>query len=665
MKRLPEIPWKIRKRESKMATIAGKTIVPSAESQAKIIDFATRILTEHKKFSSYQDKMEVIDIAYARYNASVDSATGIVVGQGIDAATTPVGVLNLPSTTPPVVISQVDSMVAYLAEVFLSGTPMFPVVSSPESKKFAEQLETLLDDHATIGGYARQILMFLRDGVKYNFSAIETDWTSIEQYSLIDEVLAPGKTKVSKDSKSYTKLERWDPYNTIWDYNVAPGDVASEGDYAGHIKVRSRTKLKRTLQRLADANEAFNVREALKTSAFATAEATGYYRIHPQISDYVSARRPTSGLNWFTYLTGKEDVSQSNAENFEEFTFYARILPVEFGLNSPSPKTVQIWKFVIINNAVVVQAKRIISAYDYLPVLFGQPLEDGLGYQTQSIAEGNIPFQQAASTLFNISFNASRRAVADRALYNPDLISSSNVNAPVPAAKIPVKSNSLDANFRISDAYHQIPFDARGTEGALQSGMQIVAFGKELSGLNSPMQGQFQKGNKSVQEWNDTMGGADSRLRLPALTLEYQVFQPLKNILKLNVFQYGDDIELVSQKNGKNTKINMNELRQQVLAFRLADGYTPKSKLAGTEAIQAGMQIIAQSQLLQQAYGQQLPGMFSHLMQLMGVRGLEEYTPQAPTGMAAQPPQQQQLDANGQPIPPQQTTQPQQQQVGA
>jgi len=60
--------------------------------------------------------------------------------------------------------------------------------------------------------------------------------------------------------------------------------------------------------------------------------------------------------------------------------------------------------------------------------------------------------------------------------------------------------------------------------------------------------GSFQKGNKSVQEWNDTMGGSDGRLRLPALTLEHQVFNPLKNILKLNIFQYGDDAELVSQR---------------------------------------------------------------------------------------------------------------------
>jgi hypothetical protein len=628
-----------------MALPISKTVVPSKESQTKIIEFSQRVLTEHKKFSSYLTKMEAIDVAYARYQATIDPATGVASGSGIDAATTPVGVMNMPSTTPPVVVSQVDSMVAYLAEVFLSGTPMFPVVSSPENKKLAEQLETLLDDHSTIGGYPRQLLLFLRDGVKYNFSAIETDWSSIEQYSVLDDMLQPGVRGVKKDNKSYTKLNRLDPYNTVWDYNVAPGDVASEGDYAGYISILSKTKLKRKLQRLADSGEAFNVREAVKVpNPYNTAEQLGFYRVHPQVSDYISARKPISGINWYTYLTGKEDSAAVNTDNFEYFTFYARILPSEFGLNSPSPNTVQIWKFVVVNSSVVVQAKRIISAYDYLPILFGQPLEDGLGYQTQSIAEGSIPFQQAAATLFNISFNSARRAVSDRALYNPDLISSSDINAPVPAAKIPVKSNSLNPQFKIQDAYHQIPFDARGTEGALQSGMQIVGFGDKMSGLNAPSQGQFQKGNKSVQEWNDTMGGSDGRLRLPALTLEFQVFQPLKNILKLNIYQYGDDAELVSQKSGKTVKINIDELRQSVLAFRVADGYTPKSKLAGTESLGMAMQMISQSPILQQAYGAMLPAMFSHLMQLQGIRGLEEYTPQPPQGTPA--PAQAPIDPN-------------------
>ena len=160
--------------------------------------------------------------------------------------------------------------------------------------------------------------------------------------------------------------------------------------------------------------------------------------------------------------------------------------------------------------------------------------------------------------------------------------------------------------------------------------MAIVAFGKELSGLNNPMQGQFQKGNKSVQEWNDTMGGADARLRLPALALEYQFFAPLKEILKFNIYQYGKDSVVTSQKTGKEVAVQIAALRQQILSFRVADGYTPKSKLAGTDALIQSMTMISQNQLLAQQFGPLLPQMMLHIMQLLGIRDLPEYIPQNP-----------------------------------
>ena len=641
-----------------MAEAKKSVIVPKEKSQASIVAYANQVLTEHKKFNDYFNKMEAIDIAYARFQANINKETGVVSGQGVDAATVAVGVVDLPSTVPPVVVSQVDSMVAYLAEVFLSGVPLFPVVSSPENKEFAEQLETIIDDHATLGGYARQLLMFLRDGVKYNICALEADWTSISQYSLLTDLLTSTQQKLGKDVRKYTKLKRLDMYNTIWDHNVSPGDVSSDGDYAGYIEILSRTKLKRFLNRLSIEGKAFNVKEATdSTGALASPESLANYRVHPTVSNYVNARRPTDGMNWYSYLTGLVDDKNNNIKtgNYEVFTLYARIMPADFSLFGPESRTPQIWKFVIVNNAVLVQAERIISAYDYLPILFGQPLEDGLGYQTQSIAESNIPFQSAATTLFNIRFNAARRAVSDRALYDADLISSADINAPVPAAKIPVRSNALD-NKKISDAYHQIPFDPRGTEAAFQDGMNIVAFGKELSGLNSPMQGQFQKGNKSVQEWNDTMGGSDSRLRLPALTLEFQVFMPLKEILKLNIYQYGENADVISQKDGSTKSVDIEKLKTKVLAFKVADGYTPKSKLAGTESIMQLMQILGQSQVLQQRLGSMLPGMFVHLAQLMGVRGLNEYAPppeQQEQNLRQQQMLQQGIDpATGQPVDP-------------
>jgi hypothetical protein len=121
-------------------------------------------------------KLLTLHILFIRQN--IDPVTGTVHGEGIDAATTPAGVFNSPSTTPPVIVAQVDSMVGYLAEVFLSGSPLFPIVSSPANRDDAATLEALFDDHAKLGGYPRQLLIFIRDCVKYNLGAVETDWTS-------------------------------------------------------------------------------------------------------------------------------------------------------------------------------------------------------------------------------------------------------------------------------------------------------------------------------------------------------------------------------------------------------------------------------------------------------------------------------------------------------
>ena len=599
----------------------------SAKTQELVLRFCNDVLTEHKKHEDYYLKMEAIDIAFARYIASRDPKTGEVQGEGIDAATVHTGVFNVPSTVPPIVVSQVESMVGYLSEVFLSGSPLFPIVSNPANSQAASALEALLDNHSTLGGYPRELLIFLRDAVKYNLAALETDWSSVDQYDTLDELIMPDVPAVRETKVHFTKLRRLDLYNTVWDRNVAPGNIARDGDYAGYIEILSKPKLKRLLNKFSQEQEVQNVPQAMKS--YISQDAPNY-RIHPQISDYVSARKPVGGIDWAAFLGfSEEEKATGFAGNYEVFTLYARLCPDDIKFPGPKQNHPQVFKIVIVNGNIVVQVKRIISAYDYLPILFGQPQEDGLGYQTKSIAEGGIPIQQAAGTLFNIRFNSARRAVADRALYNPSVIAMKDVNSPVPAAKIPVKTNSL-GNTRISDHYHSIPYDSRGTETAMQDAMAIVAFGKELSGLNNPMQGQFQKGNKSVQEWNDTMGGADARLRLPALALEYQFFAPLKEILKFNIYQYGKDSVVTSQKTGKEVAVQIAALRQQILSFRVADGYTPKSKLAGTDALIQSMTMISQNQLLAQQFGPLLPQMMLHIMQLLGIRDLPEYIPQNP-----------------------------------
>lgn len=596
----------------------------SPQIQERIIAYGKKVLQTHKAFASLQAKMEAIDRAYARYKAKDESAADV-----------PCDIFASDTVTPPVVISQVDSLVANWADVYLSGYPLFPVVSTNRTKQWAAQLEALLDDHATLGGYARQLLLALRDGAKYNFCALEADWDYLNQFSVLgDFTNQETGIKIDRAQRGYTRLERLDPYNTVFDYNVAPGDVSMQGDHAGYIKMLSKIKLKRLLNKYSQEQTAYNVDEAMAHDLQkAGTSYTMNYRQHPSISNYVDPRLPTDQFDWQAYMTGmgqsKQGLRPGQALNYEVFTLYARIIPREFGISAPQPNTPQIWKFVIVNEDILIHAKRVISANDCLPILIGQPHEDGLGYQTQGVAEAAIGFQESAEKLFNIRFASARRAVSDRALYNADAIRPGDVNTKAAAPKIPVRTSSLaKGELRLSDLYHAIPFDSRGTETVLQDATIITEFAKDLAGLNNAQRGQFQKGNKSVQEWEDVMARADGRTRLPIISLEFQLFVPLKQLLLLNLWQYGEDAVVVSQKTGEVLEVDIAELRRHVMAFRLADGHTPKSKMASVDTLTAGMNMIMNAPILQQQYGSQLPAIFAHLMQLGGVRGLEEYAQQ-------------------------------------
>ncbi len=148
---------------------------------------------------------------------------------------------------------------------------------------------------------------------------------------------------------------------------------------------------------------------------------------------------------------------------------------------------------------------------------------------------------------------------------------------------------------------------------------------KELSGQNSATRGQLTKGNRTLGEFSSIMGSAENRMRLPALVLEYRLFVKIKEQLKLNLLQFGESTEVISPRNGKPLEVNIDELKKLRLQFEIGDGYTPKSKMANTDVITGGMQLVMNSPILAQSFGPQLPGMFAHMMQLGGVRGFEQY----------------------------------------
>lgn len=607
----------------------------SERSQKSLVSLVRYALEENRKRNDFIDKMTVIDAAYALYKQTEEEQAGV------DQMPSQYPCGTLRDITAPIVVSQVDSFVAYLADIFCSGYPIFPVASTNTTRKEAAVLQSIIDSHAILGGYPRQLLKFFRNCVKYNRGAIEVDWCPIERYSTLDDLMKPlDKTQVKKTVEHYTRLKSLDAYNTVLDPRCEEmADVPIKGEFAGYIELYNRIELVRELQYLATTEYGYNTTQALH-SAIGGASSTPlpsfsglYYREKPQISDLITTRsfKDYYDFDWSRWM---ESIPQRSGRPirgmFEVATLYFRLIPEEHGIYTQNKDVPQIYKLRVVNNEKIICAKRIISAYDILPILVGQPFEDGFAEQTKSTGEMQIPWQDAISKLINIRFHSARRAVADRGIYDPKMIDQSDVNSPHPAAKIPIKPNSKLGGKGLADAYMPIPYEAQGMQGLIQDAAMVINMSGQQSGLNKPQTGEFQKGNKSVQEWNDTMAGSDNRLRLNPMNLEAQVFTPLKEQLKLNIFQYGPTGIFHDYKKNENITVTQTEidmLRKTVLYYKVADGYLPVSKISATNSIKEGFVLIGNSPTLQAALGPTLPAMFAHLMQLQGVQGLEEYMP--------------------------------------
>jgi len=309
--------------------------------------------------------------------------------------------------------------------------------------------------------------------------------------------------------------------------------------------------------------------------------------------------------------------------------------------NVPKKGTPQVWKLCIVNHEKLVYAKRVFTIYDTLPMYFTQPLEDGFAFQTKSTAENAIPFQDANSKLFSIRLNAARRAVVDRAIYDQNVLNPNDVNSPYPAAKIPFKANAMLSGKTIDAIYKSIPFDPRGTETVVQDMQMMSQMADDMNGINKPQRGQFQKGNKSRKEWEDTMAGSYGRMRNCGLMIEYQQLLPVKEQIKLNIFQNDVSGTYQNQASGETYEITpqaLEELRKVVNNFKLADGLMPADKIASTDVLVQGIQMLSTSQILQMTFGTMLPKMFLYLMSVGGVRNLDQFMPQAAAAAAAAQP---------------------------
>jgi hypothetical protein len=468
--------------------------------------------------------------------------------------------------------------------------------------------------------------MTFLDGLKHNIQAVEVDWVQETVPQIVTDATQSASFGTPKDTVfEGNKIKRISPYNLLFDRRVAPSQVHKRGEFAGYVELLTRIELKQLFLDLDSANT-MNATKAFEAPTPGTTNNSteGYYYI-PEVNPGAAKTLAQQGFSW-TVWGGMDTAHKINyQEMYEVATVYCRVIPKELKIygkagnkNAGDP---QIYKFILVNRQVLIYAKRMTNAHNYLPIVIGQMREDGHGLQTKSYADNAAPFQQLASALYNSALASQRRKVYDRLVYNSSLINKKDIDNADVVARIPMKAEAFARSAQ--EAVYQIPFRDEGVPNVLAIAREVVDMADISTGQNRVQRGQFQKGNKTRYEFDTVMQNSDSRPRTSAVLLGISWFQPIKDILKYNILQYQPPAELFNQQTGTSVKIDPTELRRVAWEFKLADGIMPSDKYLNFElfgqALQFGMSVP------QAAAEWDMMGMFAYQLEMQGARWVKDF----------------------------------------
>lgn len=588
--------------------MAGNLMINvNQQAQDALVQFYRQSFNTVNSIWDLRERMRQIDMIY---NRERDYTEEQLRARTANRAGDPTKFQNI---QVPVVLPAVETAVTYQSSVFLTGIPLFGVSSTAQYMDAALQMETVIDDQATKGGWAREFNLFFRDGFKYNLAAMELVWGADKTYvPSTDLAYSATEAKSQEVIWEGNKAKRLDLYNCFFDPRVIPAEMAQKGEFFGYNELLSKVEMVRYLQSL---EYKLNYKKALECGfpQAGTSFPSEFYL--PTVNP--SALVDSNLFNTFNWLqwAGIEERKSGKIEFKNAYirtTLYARLIPNEWGIPSPNAATPQIYKLVIVNGSVIVCVERQTNSHNMLPVLMCQPLEDGLGYQTKSLAQNSAPFQDVSSALMNHVIAARRRAIGDRGIYNPSMINAKDIANDSATAKIPLRPAAYGQD--ISRAYMPIPFRDDQSQQSMSDISSVLKFNEMVTGQNAAQQGQFVKGNKTLQEFDTIMGNADGRSQCTSLLLEAQFFTPFKELCKLNTLQYQKKSQVYNRESDQMITVDPVLLRKAVISFKMSDGLTPASKQMNTEAFQSAFQALAQVPQLGAAYN--LGPMASYLFKM-------------------------------------------------
>lgn len=487
--------------------------------------------------------------------------------------------------TVPVVGPQIKTISAQLVKIFLRTDPPLQMFGAPAGSPIANQYNIIYGKYSRAFQWRRNLIKAIQDATKYNFCAAEISWAERAVKSVQAGVnLNTGGMRTAAAFESGEAIRHLDPYNVIWDGSVPLNEVAQRGAYAGYIQRFTKIAL---YQYCRDAGIELTSDLKEEITKVSPNSYAGFFK--PEINAVPSNDKAPATYDSIWDGDKKKKDTFTSTDQFDLHTLYLRIIPADFDILNESGADINILKLHVLNGQVILAAQILDNAHNLIPIVFGQTEDTSLGLNSFTIAEELDPIQNTATKLYRAEIASTRRMIADRAIYDSNLINEKDVNNPSPTAKIRLR-RSLSQGVPIQSAYYPIPYEDRAMGVRLAQANQLLSLSSPIAGTNPAMEGQFIKGNKTAGEFNTIMASAGDRILLSAIFMDDQFFSPLRTILLSDTLQYQGSVRVFDKTAGDFIEIDMTQLREQPLDFEIAAGLIPAEDMASSEFLQVLIQ---------------------------------------------------------------------------
>ena len=391
----------------------------------------------------------------------------------------------------PLVKTYMEDTLAFLMEIFAPNSGMFHSVGKQKEQEAGNLLIAKLNYDAQFTGYYDSLLQASWTALKYNQAALSTEWGQFRGPVFVPKhggtIIDVPEVRADTLIWEGTQLRHIDPYNLLRQPGVPLGEVHRRSEYVGEAKRITAFEFLRG----ASEGRYFNAEQVLpigedRVRRSPQLSGTSFYRYPPICAGIrpAVAGNGTGGssIDWGQLLNAGHGYSAADTHFVELAELYIWLNPFQFALRPKESRgekdKLELWKLVIANGAVLVQATQVESAHGWMPINAGYLQGDSMEESQLTPSETVQPFQDFASYLMNTHVKATTESVHGTILYNADVIDLKAIPPGAVARNIPFKPAGADVD--INKIFMRIPSQTRDTQGLLQDSQQMMALLERL-----------------------------------------------------------------------------------------------------------------------------------------------------------------------------------------